>query len=198
MDTQSTLCAAGTTPRVLIRPLEGLRPTILFSARRHAAGAGRVGAQRKVDLAGGDHVGRAGAGAARHIRAGRSVGHGAVGRPRAVQAAGELVEVGLAGQRRTSRRAAAAPRRRGVRAVGKGRASRRGRHAGDVDVVLGGECQSGETHRSRCPPGGDRAWRSMPRPPAQPAGQAGLAGNLRGSRLAPSLSIQACIQAKMQ
>ena len=31
MDTQSTLCAAGTTPRALINPLVGLRPTMLFS-----------------------------------------------------------------------------------------------------------------------------------------------------------------------
>ena len=31
METQSTLCAAGTTPVVLIRPLVGLRPTMLFS-----------------------------------------------------------------------------------------------------------------------------------------------------------------------
>ncbi len=30
METQSTLCAAGTTPCALIRPLEGLRPTMLF------------------------------------------------------------------------------------------------------------------------------------------------------------------------
>ena len=31
MDTQSTLCAAGKTPRVLIRPLLGLNPTMLLS-----------------------------------------------------------------------------------------------------------------------------------------------------------------------
>ena len=30
MDTQSTLCAAGTTPRALIRPRDGFRPTMLF------------------------------------------------------------------------------------------------------------------------------------------------------------------------
>ena len=30
IDTQSTLWAAGTTPQALIRPLEGLRPTMLF------------------------------------------------------------------------------------------------------------------------------------------------------------------------
>ena len=31
IDTQSTLCAAGTTPRALIRPCEGLSPTMLLS-----------------------------------------------------------------------------------------------------------------------------------------------------------------------
>ena len=31
IDTQSTLCAAGNTPRVLISPREGLRPTMLLS-----------------------------------------------------------------------------------------------------------------------------------------------------------------------
>ncbi len=31
METQSTLCAAGTTPRALINPLEGLSPTMLLS-----------------------------------------------------------------------------------------------------------------------------------------------------------------------
>ncbi len=31
MDTQSTLCAAGKTPRVLISPLLGLKPTMLLS-----------------------------------------------------------------------------------------------------------------------------------------------------------------------
>src|SRR6218665_2901169 len=162
MDTQSTLCAAGTTPRALSNPRPGLMPTMLFTPApaphppaglnaddvvqpgRHAARAGGVGAQGEVDLAGGHHIGRAGTGAARHIVGMKRIRHRPVGRARAVEAAGKLVEVGFAHQACTSVEQLA--HHCGVLPgpVGKIRAGRGGGAAQCVDVVLDGKAQPGQ------------------------------------------------------
>ncbi len=122
----------------------GLQAHDVVKAGRHAAGTRGVGAERKIHLAGRHHVGRAGTRSPRHVARVESVGHRAVGRARAVQAAGELVEVGLADQRRTGIEQALHHLGVGVGRAREEGAARRGRHAGRVDVVLGGKAQPGQ------------------------------------------------------
>jgi hypothetical protein len=128
MDTQSTLCEADD----VVQP------------RRDAARARRVRAQRKIHLAGGDDVGGAGTRAAGNEGRVERIGHRAIGRARAVQAAGELVQVGLAEQLRTAREQPLHHRGMPLRLVREGRAAGGGGQVFDVDVVLDREAQAGE------------------------------------------------------
>jgi hypothetical protein len=112
----------------------GLEPDQVVEGGRHPAGAGGVGAQGEADLTRHGHR-RARAGAAGDVGGLEGVAAGAVGRAGAVEAGGELVQVGLAegmapaAISRATTGASAAARRR-VRAAGGGR------QAGQVDVVL--------------------------------------------------------------
>jgi hypothetical protein len=116
-------------------------------ARRHPAGAGGVGAERKRDLAGRDDIGRAGTRAAADVRRVERVGDRAERRAGADQAGRELVEVGLADHDRAGIDEALHERRVGQRrrereaGAGGGR-----RQPGDVDVVLHCERHAVERH----------------------------------------------------
>ena len=67
-DSVSRLRHAGTTPRLLTSPSDGLRPDQPVEARRHAAGPGCVGAERERDAPGRHRDRRSGTRTARHVR----------------------------------------------------------------------------------------------------------------------------------
>ena len=102
----------------------------------HAAGAGRVGAEREGGQRGRDGDGGAGGRAARDVRRGARVGGRRVRRARAGQAGRELVHVDLA----QAHGAGAAQQGGGEgglrRGVGEGGARGRGRVRREVEVVL--------------------------------------------------------------
>ena len=101
--TQSSERQAGTTPRVLQRPLVGFSADEAIERRRHAAGAGGVGAEGEGDEPRRHRHGRAGARSAADIGAVVDAAGRAVGTARPDQAGGELVEVGLAHDDRAGR-----------------------------------------------------------------------------------------------
>ena len=117
-------------------PGAGLEADEAIKARRYAARACRVGAQRKGHQATRHRDGRAGTGTAAHTQGIGHAGRPAVGRAGADQAGGKLVEVGLADPQRTGieqtlHHAGTAP---GL--IRKGRAGGGGGFSGDIDVVL--------------------------------------------------------------
>jgi hypothetical protein len=111
---------------------------------RHPAGSGGVGAEREVDKPGGDRDRRAGTRAAGDQAATEDALRGPVRRAGAGEAGGELVQVGLADQRGARVEQAAHHRRRAVRPVREVRTGGGGRQAGDVDVVLDRERETGQ------------------------------------------------------
>ena len=130
---------AGSTPAVLMRPGVGFRPDQVVEARRHAARAGRVGAQREGHLAARHGHGRARAGAAADACGIEGAGRPAIGRACAHQAGGELVQVGLAQPQRAGIQQPLHHRGTALGQPFEGLAGGGGGHAGDVDVVLDGE-----------------------------------------------------------
>ena len=111
----------------------------VVQARRHAARARRVGAERERHQAQRHGDGRARARSARHDGGIEGVPRHRIGRAHADEAGGELVEVGLADQQRAGGERALDRGGAGLGRVGEGRAGGRRRQAGGVDVVLDGE-----------------------------------------------------------
>ncbi len=104
--------------------------------RRHAPRSGRVGAEREGDDAAGNRDRRSRRRTARHDRGIDGVQRHRMRRAHADEAGGELVEIGLA--EHDGAGLAQLRDDEGVvcRVIGEVRASRRGRHSGDVDIVL--------------------------------------------------------------
>ena len=96
IETQSSERQAGTTPVVETSPRLGFRPTMLLSAGRHAAGAGRVGAERERHEPGGHRDRRARTRSAGDERRIERIARHAIGRAHADEAGRELIEIGLA------------------------------------------------------------------------------------------------------
>ncbi len=117
----------------------------------HAAGAGGVGAEREARQPERDRDRRSGARAARNERGVEGVAARAVGRAGAVQARGELVEVGLADRDRAGVDQPLHDRGVPLRRVGERRAAGGGRQAGEVDVVLDREGNAVERQARRIP-----------------------------------------------
>ena len=142
---------------------------MLLKPGRHAAGAGGVGAERQRHQPGGDRHRRARArSAGDQIGVERVLRH-AIGRAHADQAGGELVEIGLADDDGAGR---AQPRHRGRivrRLIAEGRTGRRGRQAGDVDIVL---------HRDR-----NAVQRQVPASPAAISARASASTSASARRL---------------
>ena len=104
--------------------------------RRHAAGAGGVGAERERHEAGGDRDRRARARSAGNQRRIEQVARNAVGRAHADEAGGELVEIGLADDDGAGGFQPGDAGRVLARLVGEGRAGGGGRQSLEVDIVL--------------------------------------------------------------
>ena len=121
------------------RAHRGLEADDVVEARRHAARARRVGAERERHQAQRHGDGRARTRSARHDGGIESVPRHRIGRAHADQAGGELVEVGLADQQRAGGKRALDRGGAGLGRVGEGRTGGRGRQARGVDVVLDGE-----------------------------------------------------------
>ena len=160
-ETQSSERHAGTTPRVLSRPRDGLSPTRLLNAAgtrpepavsvprlKLTSPAATATAEPELEPPG-------------HVLRVEGVARNAVGRAHADQAGGELVEVGLADQDRA--RGEQPLDYEGILLcdIRELRASRGGRMAGRVDVVLDRERDAVERQVLRTR--GARARRRAPR-----------------------------------
>ena len=126
------------------QPARGLEPHDVVETGRHAPGPGGIGAQGKVDLSSGHDVGGAGTRSAAHIGRVKGIGNRAVRRAGAIEAAGELVQVGFADQGCAGVQQLVDHRRMGGRHEAEGRAGCRCGQAVGVDVVLGGKAQTGQ------------------------------------------------------
>ena len=118
------------------RPERRLQPHDVVQRRRHPPRPGGVGAEREGDEAARHRHRRARGRAARHDRRVERVPRRRIGRAHPDETGRELVEVGLADRQRPG---GAQPRHdEGVAlgGVGEGRAARRRRAPGEVDVVL--------------------------------------------------------------
>ncbi len=121
------------------QPFAGLQTHQVVQCRRHAAGTGGIGAQREACQPQRHGQRGASAGAAGGVVRVHRVAAFAIGRAGAIEAGGELVEVGLAQRHRAEGEQLLDDRRAGFGRVGERRAGGGGGHACEIDVVLDGE-----------------------------------------------------------
>ena len=120
-------------------PEARLAPDDVVAQRRHAAGAGRIGAERRRHQAGCDRNGGTGARSARNELSVERIAWHPIGRAHADETGRELIEVGLADDDGAGLAQARHAGRVHGGAIREGRAGRRGRQAAHVDVVLDGD-----------------------------------------------------------
>ena len=114
----------------------GFKADDIVEARRYAAGAGGVGAERQRHETCGNRNAGAGARSAGNEIGVEKIARRAVGRTHADKSGGKLVEIGLADDDGAG--FAQARNRCGIvgRVIGKGRACVGSRHAGNINIVL--------------------------------------------------------------
>src|ERR1700676_4859421 len=113
-----------------------------MECRRSSPGPRRVRTQREARKPGGYGDGRSGTGSARNILTVEAVATGSVRRAGAQEAGGERVEIGFAQRYRPGFEQPLNARGRSGRHVRKPGTAGRGRHAGQVDIVLDDEWDS--------------------------------------------------------